>query len=112
MPRGSILASHPAAPDSIPSIPQKFSKEKNIDVAEVNQRHWLKESGYWLDKADQTLLVLISCQHYFTKRINIITINVVRITIKSEYVIICVPKCRNAEFFIQFGFAESELIFY
>ena len=72
LPRGSILASHPAAPDSIPSIPQKFSKEKNIDVAEVNQRHWLKESGYWLDKADQTLLVLTSCQHYFTKRINVL----------------------------------------
>ena len=37
--RGSGLASHPAAPGSIPRIPEI------IDIAEVNQRCWLEESG-------------------------------------------------------------------
>ena len=46
-----ILASHPAAPGSIPSVPEFFSGEI-IDVAEVNQQCWLA--------ADRTHLVLAS----------------------------------------------------
>ena len=42
--RGSTLASHAAAPGSIPSILEISSEEKNIDVAAVNQRLWLEES--------------------------------------------------------------------
>ena len=53
--RGSILASHPAAQGSVPSIPKIFQRP-NFDVAEVNQWHWLEESGQWLGKVDQTHL--------------------------------------------------------
>ena len=44
---GSILASHPAAPCSILSVPQIFTEENLsiIDAAEVNQRHLLEDSG-------------------------------------------------------------------
>ena len=31
-----------------------------IDVAEVNQLHWLEESRQWLENVDQTHLVLAS----------------------------------------------------
>ena len=37
-----------------------FSEEKNIDVAEVNQRHWLEENGQWLENVDWTHLFLAS----------------------------------------------------
>ena len=43
-----MLATHPAAPGLIPSIPQKNFKGKIIDVAEVNQQHRLEESGQGL----------------------------------------------------------------
>ena len=42
--RGSKIASHPAAPDLIPSIPKKFRGKINV-VAEVNLQCWLEESG-------------------------------------------------------------------
>ena len=44
------LASHPAAPGSIPSVA----------VAEVNQWRWLEESGQWLENVDRTHLGLAS----------------------------------------------------
>ena len=59
--RGSILASHPAAPGSIPSIPTNFSMERvSILVGEVNQQRWLEESGQWLENVDRTHPVLAS----------------------------------------------------
>ena len=45
---------------SIPSVPKKFSEEKIVDVAEVNQWRCLEESGLWLENVDQTHLVLAS----------------------------------------------------
>ena len=55
-----ILAFHPAALDSIPSIPPKNFRGKVIDVAEVNQRHWVEESGLWHENVDRTHLHLAS----------------------------------------------------
>ena len=43
-----------------PSVPEIFSEEKIIDVAEVNQRRRLEESGQWLESVDRTHLVLAS----------------------------------------------------
>ena len=40
----AYLLSNPAAPGSIPSIPNKFSEENIEDAAEVNQRHCFEES--------------------------------------------------------------------
>ena len=39
-----------AAFDSQP--PKKNSEEKIIDVAEVNQQHWLEKSGQGLENVD------------------------------------------------------------
>ena len=50
----------PGAPGLIPSVPKIFSEEKIVDVAEVNQRHCLEESGHWLEKVDQTHLEVAS----------------------------------------------------
>ena len=50
----------PAAPGSISSIPKKFPEEKIVNVAEVNQRPCLEESGQWLENVNQTHLVLAS----------------------------------------------------
>ena len=44
----------------IPSIPEIFFCGKIIDVAEVNQRPWLEESGQGLENGDRTHLVLAS----------------------------------------------------
>ena len=49
---------HPAAPGSIPGIPQKISEEKIVDDPEVNLMGWFEESGQCLENADQTYLVL------------------------------------------------------
>ena len=48
----------PAAPGSIPSIPEKISEEKFVDVAEVSQRRCLEKSEQWLENVDRTHLVL------------------------------------------------------
>ena len=40
--------------------PKKNSEEKFIDVDEVNQHRWLKESGLWLENVDRNHLVLAS----------------------------------------------------
>ena len=50
--RGSILASHLAAPGLITSIHKKKFRGKIIDVAEVNQWRWLGESGQWLESVE------------------------------------------------------------
>ena len=39
---------------------QFFSEEKIVDIAEVNQRRCLEESGQWFEKAEQTYLLLAS----------------------------------------------------
>ena len=49
---GGCLASHVAAPGSSPSIPKILSEEKIIYVADVNQWHWLEESGQWLENVN------------------------------------------------------------
>ena len=54
------LASDPPALGSISDIPQKIFRGKIVDVAEVNQRHCLEESGLWLENVDRTHLVLTS----------------------------------------------------
>ena len=46
-----------------------FFEEKIINVAEVNQQHWLEESGQWLDNVDQTHLVLASGRPVLRKRL-------------------------------------------
>ena len=50
----------PAAPGSNPSVHEFFSEEKIMDVALVNQRRWLEESGQWQENVDQDHLVLAS----------------------------------------------------
>ena len=54
--RGSILASHPAAPGLNPSVPKKFQRKK-IDFAEVNRWRCLEESEQWLENVDPSHLV-------------------------------------------------------
>jgi len=46
----------------IPSVPKVFSNTEkiNFDVAEINQRHCLEESGQRLENADRTHLVVAS----------------------------------------------------
>ena len=50
----------PAAPGLIPSIPQNFTEENIVNVAEVNQQRCIEESGQRLENVDQTHLVLAS----------------------------------------------------
>ena len=63
----SILALHPGAPGSIPGIPNKFSEEFILDVAEVSQQRSLEESGQWLENVDLTHLVLASAKPVLQK---------------------------------------------
>ena len=56
----AYLLLDPAAPASISSIPKKFPEEKIVNVAEVNQRRCLEESGQWFENVNQTHLVLAS----------------------------------------------------
>ena len=56
----AILASGSSCLGSIFKIPEFFSVEKINDVAQVNQRRWLEESGQWLENFDRTHLVLAS----------------------------------------------------
>ena len=42
-----------------PEFPQKLIG-KIIHVSEVNERHWLEESGLWLENVDNAHLVLAS----------------------------------------------------
>ena len=50
--RGSILASHPTAPGSIPSAPEIVGRDY--------QWRWLEENGQWLENVDRTHLGLAS----------------------------------------------------
>ena len=61
--RGCIPASRLAVPGLI------NSGGKIIDVAEVNQRSWLDESGQRLENVDQTLLVLASGKSVQQKKV-------------------------------------------
>ena len=57
--RGSILASHHAAPGSIPGIPKKIQRKKlSMLLRLINA--WLEESGQRLENLDRTYLVLAS----------------------------------------------------
>ena len=44
-----------AAPGLNPSVPEFFSEEKMVDVADINQRHCLEESGQWLENVDHPI---------------------------------------------------------
>ena len=50
----AYLLLDPAALGSIPSIPEFFSEEKIVKVAQVDQRPSLEESGLWLETVDRT----------------------------------------------------------
>ena len=43
----AYLVSGPAALGSIPSVPEFFSVEQNVNVAQVNQQPCLEESEEW-----------------------------------------------------------------
>ena len=59
----SILASRP----SCTIVPEIFSEEKNVHIAEVNQIRCFEESGQWLQNVDWTHLVLASGKRVSTK---------------------------------------------
>ena len=51
----STLASGPSCPGLDSQHSPKNFIGKMINVAEVNQRHWLKESGQWLENVHRVL---------------------------------------------------------
>ena len=53
----------------IPRVPEKNFRGKIIDVAEVNQQHWIEERGQWLENVDRTHLVLSSGKPVLQKKI-------------------------------------------
>ena len=62
------MVSLPAALGSIPSVPQTFSEEHIVNVAEVNLLRCLEESGKWPENVDQTHLVLVRGKPVIQKR--------------------------------------------
>ena len=60
-----LLVQQPQA--RIPAFP-KFIRRKIINVAEVNQRRCLEESGQWLENVDPTHLVLASGKPVLQKK--------------------------------------------
>ena len=50
----------PAAPGSVPSIHEKFSDDKIVDVVEVNQWSYLKQTLPWLENVNLIHLELSS----------------------------------------------------
>ena len=52
------MPTDPAALGLIPGKNKKFSQEKNVYGAEVNQRRWSEDNGQRLKNVDQTHLVL------------------------------------------------------
>ena len=54
------LLPDPAAPGAIPSVSNKFSEEKIVDVVEVSQQSCLEESGQWLENIEWNRLVQAS----------------------------------------------------
>ena len=77
--RGSILASHPAAPSLIPSITEKIQR-KNIDFAAVNEWGLSEESGQWLENTRQDSSKLIvglnPCPSTFLNQIQLANIQI------------------------------------
>ena len=63
--RGSILASHPAAPGYIPSFPQKIQ----VETISMWLRCWLEKSGQWLGNVDRTHLVMTSGKLVLQKKL-------------------------------------------
>ena len=63
MHRGSIFASHPAAPGSILSVPKVY-----FDVADIYRQQWLEGSGKRLENVDGTILVLASGKFVLQKK--------------------------------------------
>ena len=55
-----FLLPDPAAPGLIPRVHKKNSVIKTVNIANVNQRHYLEESGQWLENVDRTHQVLAS----------------------------------------------------
>ena len=74
--RGSRLASYPAAPGSIPSIPKSFCRGKIIGAAEVNQWGWLEESAQWLEHVDQTHQVELRASQCYKKTVPLEPLNI------------------------------------
>ena len=65
----------PSSPGFDSQHSKNISEEKIIDVAEVNQLHWLEESGQWLENVGQTHLVLASSKPVLQKG-DLVTIHV------------------------------------
>ena len=65
--RLAFLLPDPSALGSIPSVPQKISEEKIVDVAEDSQQRWLEESGQWLENVDQIHPVLANGKQILQK---------------------------------------------
>ena len=65
----SKLASGPSCTRFDSQHSQKKFRGKIIDVAEINQRGWLEESGQWLENVDPTHLVQASGKPVLQKMI-------------------------------------------
>ena len=63
----SILALGPSCPRFDSQYSQKMFQGKIVDVAELNQRRGLEESGQWLEYVDRTHLVLASGKQVLQK---------------------------------------------
>ena len=61
-----LLTQQPQVP--IPGFPKNF-RGKIIVAAEVNQLHWLEESGQWPENVDRTHLVRASGKPVRQKKI-------------------------------------------
>ena len=55
-----LLASRPSCPRVDFGVPQNFTEENIVNVAEVNQQRCIEESGQRLENVGQTHLVLAS----------------------------------------------------
>ena len=53
----------------IRSVPEISSEENIVNVADVNQRRCLRESGQWLENVEQTHLVLASGKLVLQKKL-------------------------------------------
>ena len=109
--RGSILASHPAALGSIPSVPQKNFRGNIIKIAEVNQRNRFEKSGQWHENVDRSHLVLAGGKPVLQKRRKrqarvaaspgtvrkVLTRNILNIKKGLELVLIACPGVRHRE---------------
>ena len=67
---GGIHVSSPSSPRLNSQHSLKFSEEKIVYVANVNQQRCFDESGMWLENVDQTLLAPASGKLVLQKRLN------------------------------------------